>query len=251
MQKIKQKSIIGYKLNIGKESNMHIKLNDVSVRFPIYDIKQRSFKQTLLNTATGGRIISNNNRAEIEALRDINLDIRKGDRIAFVGHNGSGKTTLLRVIAGVYAPTFGTIDVQGKITSLLDATLGMDGDSTGLENIMLRGLFLGVKPKEINQLIDEIIEFSELGNFINMPVRTYSSGMVLRLAFSISTVIEPEILLMDEWLSVGDDSFREKAEQRLNQFIDKAGILVMATHDRGLAERVCSKIINLEHGNIS
>ncbi|SUT99367.1 ABC transporter ATP-binding protein [Actinobacillus pleuropneumoniae] len=229
---------------------MHIKLENVSVRFPIYDAKQRSFKQTLLNAATGGRIIANNNNTEIEALKNINLDIKQGDRVSLIGHNGSGKTTLLRVLSGVYAPTTGRISVQGKITSLLDSMLGMDGEASGLENIKLRGLFLGLKPKDTEKLVDEIIDFSELGDFINMPVRTYSSGMVLRLAFSISTCVHPEILLMDEWMSVGDEQFKNKAEKRLTEFVDKAGILVMATHDHQLAERVCNKHVYLEHGVI-
>lgn len=230
---------------------MHIKLDNVSVRFPIYDAKQRSFKQTMLNAATGGKIIQNTGKfTEIEALKNINLDIREGERVALIGHNGSGKTTLLRVLAGVYAPVEGSISIKGKITSLLDSMLGMDGESTGIENIKLRGLFLGLRPKQTEKLIDEIVEFSELGDFINMPVRTYSSGMVLRLAFAISTSTQPEILLMDEWMSVGDEKFKNKAEKRLEEFVDKAGILVMATHDHGLAERVCSKSIYLEHGCI-
>ncbi|OBW93444.1 sugar ABC transporter ATP-binding protein [Gallibacterium genomosp. 3] len=230
---------------------MHIKLDNVSVRFPIYDAKQRSFKQTMLNAATGGKIIQNTGKfTEIEALKNINLDIREGDRVALIGHNGSGKTTLLRVLAGVYAPVEGSISIKGKITSLLDSMLGMDGEATGIENIKLRGLFLGLRPKQTESLIDEIVEFSELGDFINMPVRTYSSGMVLRLAFAISTSTQPEILLMDEWMSVGDEKFKNKAEKRLEEFVDKAGILVMATHDHGLAERVCSKSIYLEHGCI-
>ncbi|MCW9710410.1 ABC transporter ATP-binding protein [Avibacterium sp. 21-586] len=231
---------------------MHIKLDNVSVRFPIYDAKQRSFKQTMLNAATGGKIIQNTGKfTEIEALKNINLDIKEGDRVALIGHNGSGKTTLLRVLAGVYAPVEGSISVKGKITSLLDSMLGMDGEATGIENIKLRGLFLGLRPKQTEKLIDEIVDFSELGDFINMPVRTYSSGMVLRLAFAISTSTQPEILLMDEWMSVGDEQFRNKAEKRLEQFVDKAGILVMATHDKWLAERVCQKHIHLEHGIIT
>ncbi|KGQ27587.1 ABC transporter ATP-binding protein [Gallibacterium anatis] len=230
---------------------MHIKLDNVSVRFPIYDAKQRSFKQTMLNAATGGKIIQNTGKfTEIEALKNINLNIKEGERVALIGHNGSGKTTLLRVLAGVYAPVEGSISIRGKITSLLDSMLGMDGEATGIENIKLRGLFLGLRPKQTEKLIDEIVEFSELGDFINMPVRTYSSGMVLRLAFAISTSTQPEILLMDEWMSVGDEQFRNKAEKRLEEFVDKAGILVMATHDKWLAERVCFKHIYLEHGRM-
>ncbi|OVZ60998.1 sugar ABC transporter ATP-binding protein [Pigmentiphaga sp. NML080357] len=230
---------------------MYIRLNNVSVRFPIYDAKQRSFKQTMLNVATGGRILeSRHGPAEVEALRDINLDIREGERVALLGHNGSGKTTLLRVLAGVYTPVQGVISVRGKITSLLDSMLGMDGDATGFENIRLRALFLGIKPNAINRLIDDIAEFSELGDFLNIPVRAYSSGMVLRLAFAISTSVQPEILLMDEWMSVGDERFKQKAAERLESFVNDAGILVMATHDLELAHRICDKVVRLEHGRI-
>ncbi|RZS77042.1 ABC transporter ATP-binding protein [Pigmentiphaga kullae] len=230
---------------------MHINLKNVSIRFPIYDAKQRSFKQTVLNVATGGRIIaSGHGLAQVEALKDIDLDIREGDRIALLGHNGSGKTTLLRVLAGVYAPVSGSISVQGRVTSLLDSMLGMDGEATGYENIKLRSLFLGIRPSAVSRLVDDIAEFSELGDFLNIPVRTYSSGMVLRLAFAISTSVQPEILLMDEWMSVGDERFRQKAAERLDGFVKGAGILVIATHDMDLAHRVCDKVIHLEHGRI-
>lgn len=228
---------------------MHIILDNVSVSFPIYDAKQFSFKHSLLKAATGGNI-KNGKIPEVEALRNISLNLKEGDRVALVGHNGSGKTTLLRVLAGVYAPTAGTIQTKGRVTSLLDSTLGMDYEATGIENIKLRALFLGIHPKKINSLIDDIVEFSELGDFIHMPVRTYSSGMILRLAFSITTTYAPEILLMDEWISVGDDNFKIKAEKRLNKFIDQAGILVIATHDKNLADRTCKSHIYLEHGKI-
>ncbi len=144
----------------------------------------------------------------------------------------------------------GKIAVEGSVTSLLDAMLGMDGEATGFENIRMRGLFLGLSPKQIEAITDEVVEFSELGDFINMPVRTYSSGMVLRLAFSISTSICPEIILMDEWMSVGDEAFRQKAEARLMRFIENAGILVFATHDFNLAKRLCNRMIFLEHGEL-
>lgn len=230
---------------------MHIQLDNVSIRFPIYDAKQRSFKRQFLNVATGGRIVHGKHElTEVESLKNINLFLKEGERLALIGHNGSGKTTLLRVMAKVYYPVQGKVSVRGKITSLLDSMLGMDGEATGIENIKLRGLFLGFKPKQMNRYMEEIIEFSELGEFIYMPVRTYSSGMVLRLAFAISTCVQPEILLMDEWMSVGDDHFRAKAERRLEEFIRKAGILVLATHDKSLAERVCGKHVYLEHGHI-
>ncbi len=229
---------------------MHISLQNVTVRFPIYDAKHRSFKRAVMAAATGGKFVSDHGHTVVEALRDINLEIARGDRIALVGGNGAGKTTLLRVLAGVYEPEVGKVRVQGRVTSLLDSMLGMDLESTGYENMFLRGLFLGLKAKEIARLSEEIAEFSELGDFLNVPVRTYSSGMTLRLAFSISTIIKPEILLMDEWMSVGDDHFKHKAEARLEQFVSDAGILVLATHDAGLAERLATRRITMEHGTI-
>lgn len=230
---------------------MHITVDNISVTFPVFDANQRSFKKTLLKAMVGGGLGGfDKGIAQVEALRDISMDIREGDRVALIGHNGSGKTTLLRVFAGVYPPTKGDISVQGKITSLLDSQLGMNGELTGYENIYMRGLFLGMSRGQLNDLTEEIIDFSELGDFINMPVRTYSSGMVLRLAFSISTCVQPEILLMDEWMSVGDEEFRHKAEKRLQSFVEKAGILVFATHDHNLAERLCNRHFHLESGRI-
>ncbi|WP_338862253.1 ABC transporter ATP-binding protein [Mycetohabitans rhizoxinica] len=232
---------------------MHISLENVTVRFPIYDARARSFKRTVIAAATGGRFINNKpaRKTAIEALHNINLAIEQGERVALIGGNGAGKTTLLRVLAGVYVPEEGQVKIQGKVTSLLDSMLGMDGELTGYENMYLRGLFLGLKPKEIEALFEEIAHFSELGRFLDMPVRTYSSGMTLRLAFSISTIIKPEILLMDEWMSVGDDQFKKKAEERLEKFVGDAGILVIATHDFGLVDRLATRRVTLEHGAIT
>lgn len=228
---------------------MKISLKNVSVSFPIFDAKHRSFKKSLLRAATGGTLKHKDSGiTTVDALKNISFDIQAGERVSLVGHNGSGKTTLLRVLAGVYFPSQGDISVEGKITSLLDSQLGMDGEATGIENIRMRGLFLGMLPDEIDKIIDEVIEFSELGDFINLPVRTYSSGMVLRLAFSITTCVKPEILLMDEWMSVGDEQFKQKAEKRLTDFVESAGILVFATHDHDLAKRLCNRHIYLEHG---
>jgi lipopolysaccharide transport system ATP-binding protein len=229
---------------------MHISLENVTVRFPIYDARQRSFKRAVMDAATGGKFVGTPGHTVVQALTGINLEVPRGDRIALLGDNGAGKTTLLRVLAGVYEPEEGKVHVQGRVTSLLDSMLGMDLESTGYENMYLRGLFLGLKAKEIAKLADEIAEFSELGNFLNVPVRTYSSGMTLRLAFSISTIIKPEILLMDEWMSVGDEHFKHKAEERLEQFVSDAGILIIATHDHGLAERLATRRITMEHGKI-
>ncbi|EAB6034263.1 ABC transporter ATP-binding protein [Salmonella enterica] len=230
---------------------MKISCKNVGVKLPIFNSSHRSFKKTFLQAASGGRIGSSNaGIIEVEALKNISLSLSEGARLALIGHNGSGKTTLLRVLAGAYRPTSGHFERSGRVTSLIDPMMGMDGELTGLENINLRGLFLGLTKSEIKNISDEIIDFSELGDFIKVPVRTYSSGMVLRLGFSISTAVTPEILLMDEWMSVGDEDFKKKAEKRLNSFISKAGIMVMATHDHELANSVCNKLIKLEHGEI-
>ena len=230
----------------------HIHLSHVCVDFPIYNAKGRSLKNRLINAATGGRLAEDpQGRVMIRALEDVSLEIQDGDRVALLGHNGSGKTTLLRVIAGVYRPSAGAISTQGNIGSLIDISLGIDPEATGLENIYIRSALLGLSKAQTDQAIDEIVDFSELGQFIDMPMRTYSSGMQFRLAFAISTVIRPDILLMDEWLSTGDAHFKAKAEARLQEVVAASKILVIATHSPELAERLCNKVVRLEHGRIA
>lgn len=229
----------------------YIKLNDVSVIFPIYNASNRSLKKRVINMATGGKIATDSGKkVTIKSLTNINLELKKGDRIGLTGHNGAGKSTLLRVLSGVYVPSVGTIELKGKIVSLLDISVGMDGESTGYENIMLRGILLGFSSEQIAQKIDEIAEFSELGDYLNMPMRTYSSGMNLRLAFSIITAFPADIILMDEWLSVGDARFNKKASERLEEMVKDSSILVLASHDDALVKRLCNKVITLEHGQI-
>jgi lipopolysaccharide transport system ATP-binding protein len=186
----------------------------------------------------------------IEALKNIDLQIVAGDRIGIVGHNGSGKSTLLRLLSGVYEPSSGKITRSGSVSSLVDISLGINGENTGRENIYLRGKLMVLTKKEIEEKIDEIIEFSELGDYINLPVRIYSSGMLLRLAFSVSTSITADILIMDEWLSVGDGAFADRAGQRLRNLVDESEILVIASHTRDLLEETCNKIVWLEHGSV-
>lgn len=229
----------------------YISLKDVSVSFPIYNSSNRSFKKRVLNMATGGRIATDSGKkVTINSLNHINLELTEGDRVGLIGHNGAGKSTLLRVLSGVYVPSSGKIKSQGKIVSLLDISVGMDGESTGYENIMLRGILLGLSPQEVTEKIDEIAEFSELGDYLNMPMRTYSSGMNLRLAFSIITTFPADIILMDEWLSVGDARFNKKASERLDEMVAQSSILVIASHDDALVNRLCNKVITLEHGEI-
>ncbi len=228
-----------------------IKATDITVEFPIFNASHRSLKHKVLNATTGGRIAGENSRhVSIRAVNQASFCFKPGDKVGLIGANGAGKTTLLRVISGVYAPILGNLEVTGKIISLLDISLGMDGEATGYENIFLRGIMMGLLPREIEERIDEIAEFSELGNYLDMPVRTYSSGMSLRLAFAISTSVQADILLMDEWLSVGDSQFNEKASQRLDAMVKHSSILVMASHSKQLLEKTCNRIFLLEHGEI-
>jgi lipopolysaccharide transport system ATP-binding protein len=229
----------------------HIIFNDASVSLPIFNATGRSLTSKILEVATGGRLdASPDGKVVVQALRNLTFSIEAGERVALVGHNGAGKSTLLRALAGVYAPTAGTTLIDGTIGSLIDVSLGINPEATGRENIYIRGRLLGFTKKEIQEKFEEIVEFSELGNFIDMPVRTYSSGMHLRLAFSVSTEVRPEILLMDEWLSVGDESFRAKSEKRLSELVEATKILVIATHTRQLVEASCNRVIWLEHGQI-
>ena len=221
------------------------------VEFPIYGGKSRSLKNTFIRAATGGLLARDAaDRVVIRALNNLNFDFHEGDRVGIVGHNGSGKSTLLRTIAGAYEPVSGTMDVTGRLATMLSITLGMDTESTGYENIFLRATIMGLRTREIEPLVDEICEFSELGDYIHMPMRTYSSGMSMRLAFAISTSVPADIVLMDEWMSVGDAEFSQKAQTRLRAMLDKAHILFLASHDERLIRRNCNKIMHLDHGEI-
>lgn len=228
----------------------HIIFEHVNVDFPIYNAKNRSLKNTVMQAATGGKVSFGAEGTVIRSLEDVSFEIHEGERVGIVGHNGAGKSTLLRALSNVYAPTAGRAEIVGEIGSLVDIGLGIDGEATGRENIFIRGALLGIKRKEIEERFDEIVDFSELGEFINMPVRTYSSGMHLRLAFAVATIIRPEILLMDEWLSVGDAAFNEKAEQRLSNLVESSRILVIASHSRELIERTCNRVLWFEHGHL-
>jgi homopolymeric O-antigen transport system ATP-binding protein len=230
---------------------MLISARDVVVDFPIYGGKSRSLKSTVLRAATGGAIAADAaDRVVVRALDHVSFDLSEGDRVGLVGHNGSGKTTLLRVLAGVYEPVAGSIDVRGRVASMLSIVLGMDADATGYENIFLRGTILGLRKKEILNMVDEVCAFAELGDFIDMPMRTYSSGMVMRLMFAISTSVRADIVLMDEWLGVGDAEFTEKAEKRLTQLVGNAKLLVIASHSQDVIEKTCTRVFHLEHGRI-
>jgi ABC-2 type transport system ATP-binding protein/lipopolysaccharide transport system ATP-binding protein len=226
-------------------------LDNVSVDFPIYNAHGRSLKRSLLHFTTGGRIgLSAKDKVVVKALSDISVRLAHGDRVGLVGHNGAGKTTLMRVLAGVYEPTTGSITRSGRVGALFDLMLGMDAEATGDENITIRAMLMGLSQQEIDARRSEIADFTELGNYLDVPIRTYSSGMLLRLAFAISTSIDPDILLMDEWMAAGDASFLRKAEARLQKLIGETGILVLASHSTELLQKICNKGILMKQGKI-
>jgi lipopolysaccharide transport system ATP-binding protein len=227
----------------------HISLVNVGLDLPIFNPGSQSLKKKLIQGITGGSLSQGDQGSVVvRALQNINLEFKRGDRVGLLGHNGAGKSTLLRVLSGIYKPTSGQVTINGHVASLIDVSLGIDSEATGRENIFIRGALLGLCKKQINEQLEEIIEFSELGDFIDMPVRTYSSGMHLRLAFSVSTVIRPDILIMDEWLSVGDESFKHKAESRMQKLIESTSILIIASHSKELLLKMCNRIVLLDHG---
>lgn len=227
----------------------HIVLRDVSVTFPVLSFRDRSLRSRFVGAVTLRRKPAVSHL--ITALNGVSLDIRAGDRLAIIGANGAGKTTLLRVLAGIYHPTAGSIDVLGRCLSLFDLSAGFDEEATGYENIMRRGLVIGARRSEIDARRAEIAEFTELGDRLDLPLRTYSSGMMLRLIFAVATAVEGEIVLLDEWIGVGDQQFRNKARQRLDEIVARAGILVLASHDVELIKSTCNRAILLEQGRIT
>lgn len=225
-----------------------ILLQNASVRIPVFDYSARKLIRSLRSRSIDNLALSN--QKTFDALSDISLDVCRGERLGVIGANGAGKTTLLRLLAGVYAPSTGTVMVAGQVTSLLDITFGIEPDLTGRESIFLRARILGLSKKAVSKRLEEIISFSGLGEFIDLPTRTYSSGMFVRLAFAIATILDPEILIMDEWLSVGDESFKHKAEARLLAMVEETDILVLASHSQELIEKVCSRVIWLDNGRL-
>jgi ABC-type polysaccharide/polyol phosphate transport system ATPase subunit len=228
-----------------------VRLKHVSVEFPIYQGSSRSLKKVLLAHSSRGNLARDaHDRINVRALNDVSFELHSGDRFALVGPNGAGKTTLLKVLAGVFEPTHGRILSSGPVTSLLDTGVGLNPEATGYENITLRGMYMGIRPREMATHADAIAEFTELGDYLDMPVRTYSSGMMIRLAFAISTCIPPDILIMDEWLTAGDARFLAKAQRRIEEFVRHSSILVLASHSMHLCEEWCSRGLLLHHGRV-
>ncbi len=234
----------------GDNTVASITLENVTVDFTIYG--HHSFRTALL-TSAGGLIRRQGRKSDqvtVRAIDNLSLKISHGDRVGLIGHNGAGKSTLLRVLAGVYEPVSGRIITEGKISSLLNTAPGMNPEDTGYENIVTCGLYLGMTKAEIRRSIPDIEEFSELGEYLTLPVRTYSSGMVTRLSFGIATSIDPEILLLDEGLGAGDARFIERANRRVDRLIGRASILVLATHGDALIKSMCNKCILMNHGKV-
>lgn len=225
-------------------------LNDVSVNIPIFDVSKASLKKALIGRTIGGRFGQSGSHVTVSALKNINLEAHDGDRIALVGDNGSGKSSLLRVVSKVYPPTSGTATIIGNVSPMFDATLGMSMDATGLENIQIAGTIWGMTRSQIKNSVDDIANFTELGDYLKVPVRTYSNGMMLRLAFAIATVREPEILLIDEIIGVGDADFFDKAFKRLLRLVERSRILMVAAHQDAMLRRICNKAIWLSHGSL-
>ncbi|MFZ2006082.1 MAG: ABC transporter ATP-binding protein [Stellaceae bacterium] len=228
-----------------------INLLNVSVEFPIYQAGARSLKKLLIAGSTRGNLARDaHDRVMVRALHEISLNIENGERVGLIGANGAGKTTLLKVLAGIYKPTFGRVHIDGRTTALINSSVGLNPDATGRENIILRGLYMDIHPRDMYERIEQVAEFTELGTYLDMPVRTYSAGMMVRLAFAVSTCIRPEILILDEWMTAGDAHFLEKAQRRMEEFVTQSSILVLASHSFEMILQWCRRAVFLKNGMI-
>jgi ABC-type polysaccharide/polyol phosphate transport system ATPase subunit len=227
-------------------------LENVRVDFPIYGA-QRSLRTALVQRATGGLIQregKNQERVVVRALTDLSLRLEEGDRLGLIGHNGSGKSTLLKVIAGIYEPIQGRVIVEGRVTPLFDMMPGLDLEDTGYENLLTAGMLLGLSRDQIAKIIPEIEKFCELGEYLTLPVRTYSDGMRARLGFALATALEPGVLLMDEGIGAGDLSFTEKAAERMNGFMARSRVIVLASHSDEMIRSMCNSAALMQEGRI-
>jgi ABC-type polysaccharide/polyol phosphate transport system ATPase subunit len=229
-----------------------IVFENVGVEFPIYG-SQRSLRKVLVEKAAGGLVQHRGRKKDhviVQALRDVSLVLNDGDRLALVGHNGSGKSTLLRVMAGIYQPVFGRVLIDGHVTPLFEAMPGFDGEDSGYDNIITAGLLFGMSRQQIESKIPDIEEFSELGEYLSLPGRTYSAGMVTRLGFAFATAIDADILLLDEGIGTGDTRFAERAAERMQKFVGRSRILVLASHSNDLIRSMCNKAVLFNEGKI-
>lgn len=244
---------------------LHVTADNLCIEFPIYEQSARSLRHHLVinrlparnkNTTpvtrpVGATIVEQaDGRFVVRAVDQASFTLNEGDRVGIVGHNGAGKTTLLKAIAGIYEPVSGSINMTGRVSPLFNVNEGMDTDSTGIENIWLRCRVLGMMNDEVGQCIDDIAEFTGLGDYLDMPIRTYSSGMLVRLTFAITTALNHDILVMDEMIGAGDAAFVEQAQARLRGFVERSGILVIATHNPGILHEWCNKGMLMQQGRV-
>lgn len=235
-------------MGLVKGMDYYIKMKDVNLYYPSTLYNAMTLKQEIFSRMRFEK--RKENLEDVHALKNFNLEIHEGERVGIIGHNGAGKSTLLRALAGVYPIKSGTIEMSGEVRSMFDLTLGFDMDSTGRDNIMNRGLMLGSTPSEVRAKEQEIIDFAELGEFIDYPIKAYSSGMLVRLAFAISTSVRGEIMLVDEVLSAGDANFQKKARERMLNIMEQAKILVLVLHDMSTIQAVCNRVVLLQKGEI-
>ena len=231
-------------------SSVRVDTWDACVDFPIFDAKTRSIKKSVLGRAGGVIGANDSNVVVVEALKQINLHLEHGDRIGLVGHNGAGKSTLLRLLSGIYEPTRGACSIKGRVAPVFDLGVGMDPEISGYENIVIRGMFLGMSRREMLRKMDDIAEFTELGDYLSMPLRTYSTGMRVRVALGVVTSIDPEILILDEGIGAVDAEFMKKARIRLQELVARSGILVFASHSNEFLAQLCDRALWIDHGAI-
>ena len=229
-----------------------ISLKNVVIDFPVYGVQPLFRKELFARLSSfGGRNPDDRRRrVVVRAIDNLSIELNHGDQIGLVGPNGAGKSTLLRVLAGIYYPSQGSVEIQGGVSPLFNTSPGLDLDDTGYENIYTCGLFLGMTPAEIAQKTPEIAEFSELGDYLKLPVRTYSAGMLVRLGFSVATAIDPEILLLDEGLGAGDARFAARAHERVAKLVGRSSILVLASHSDGLIKQMCNRALLVDQGKV-
>ena len=226
-----------------------IDVQDLGLVYPVRMAPSLKARDTR-GSAVATRISHEGHHHYVKALDDVSFSLKAGDRLGLVGRNGAGKTTILKVLYGIYKPTHGRVTINGQVDALFNINIGFRREATGRRNIELRGLINGWTEQQIAARMDEIIAFSELAEFIDMPFKTYSQGMGARLAFAVATALQPEILLMDEWIGAGDQDFQDKARARMNELAEKAGIIVLASHNHGLLKQSCNKILELEGGRV-
>jgi len=229
----------------------HLIFDNVTIQYPIYNNRSMSLKNQLVRISTGGLIEKEAGNVQIvTALKNVTFNAKEGDRIGLVGHNGAGKSTLLRTMAGIYVPTHGSVDRVGRVSTVLEMGAGMDPELSGYENITRMGVLSGMSLNEVRKRVSDIEEFTQLGDFLQIPVRTYSTGMATRLMFAVATSSQPDILLVDEVFGTGDAEFQNRARERMEALIQSVGVFVFASHDHDLVRGYCNRFFKLEHGNV-